>query len=121
MILEMSGAPEATGQGLAVLRTGGQYVLVGAVKPIGSIPVDIEQVVRRMWTIRGVHNYSPADLITAVDFLAKNCQHFPFSELIAAVYSLDETNAAFQRMTETGAIRVAVRRGPAGPPEGHAV
>lgn len=109
VILEMSGTAEAIRQGLTLLRTGGEYVFVGAVKPIGSIPLDVEQVVRRMWSIRGVHNYAPVDFAAAIDFLAKNCQRFPFADLVSGVFPLDEADAAFQTMVETGAIRVAVR------------
>lgn len=109
VIIEMSGTAQAVQQGLTMLRTGGKYVLVGAVKPIGLIPLEIEQVVRRMWCIQGVHNYAPVDLATAIDFLAINCQLFPFVDLVSGVFPLDDADAAFQTMVETGAIRVAVR------------
>jgi putative phosphonate catabolism associated alcohol dehydrogenase len=109
VILEMSGTSEAIRQGLSVLRTGGQYVFVGAVKPIGAIPLDAEQVVRRMWSIRGVHNYAPMDLAAAIDFLANHWRRFPFAELVAGEFSLDEADAAFQTMVESRAVRVAVR------------
>jgi putative phosphonate catabolism associated alcohol dehydrogenase len=109
VIVEMSGAAQAFCQGLSMLRTGGQYILVGAVKPIGSAPLELEQVVRRMWSIRGVHNYAPADLAAAIDFLASNCQRFPFEELVSSVFPLEQADAAFQTMVETSAIRVAVR------------
>jgi putative phosphonate catabolism associated alcohol dehydrogenase len=109
LILEMSGGTDAVRQGLTWLRTGGQYVMVGAVKPVGSVALDIEQVVRRMWNLHGVHNYAPADLAVAIEFLAENWQRFPFAELVSGEYSLDEADAAFQSMVATGAIRVAVR------------
>jgi putative phosphonate catabolism associated alcohol dehydrogenase len=109
VILEMSGAAEAIRQGLTALRTGGQYVFVGAVKPIGPVPLDAEQVVRRMWCIRGVHNYAPMDLAAAIDFLANNWRRFPFAALVSGVFSLDDADAAFQTMVESGAVRVAVR------------
>jgi alcohol dehydrogenase len=107
-IFEMSGASEAVGVGLGLLRTGGEYVLVGAVSPVGSIPVNIEQVVRRMWIIRGIHNYAPVDLAAAIEFLANNYRRFPFERLVAGVFSLDQADAAFQTMVATSAIRVAI-------------
>jgi len=107
--LEMSGAPDAMRQGIESLRTGGRYVLVGAVRPIGSVPLDVEQVVRRMWTIQGIHNYAPVDLVTAIDFLATTHRRFPFGELIAAEFPLDKADDAFQAMHQTKAIRIAVR------------
>ena len=109
LILEMSGGTDAVREGLSWLRTGGQYVLVGAVKPVGAVALDIEQMVRRMWNLHGVHNYAPADLAAAIDFISGNWRRFPFTELVTGEYSLDEADAAFQSMVATGAIRVAVR------------
>jgi alcohol dehydrogenase len=109
VIFEMSGSAVAMQQGLPLLRTGGCYILVGAVKPIGTIPLDPEQVVRRMWTLRGVHNYAPSELATAIDFLAKHWDRFPFVEMVGDEFSLDRADEAFQQMLATGAIRIAVR------------
>jgi len=108
-IFEMSGSPAAVGQGLEVLRTGGRYVLVGAVKPVGAVPLDVEQVVRRMWRIQGVHNYAPVDLAAALYFLANHLGQFPFAELVAAEYPLQEADAAFQAMAAHRPVRIAVR------------
>lgn len=108
VILEMSGAAQAVQQGLALLRTGGKYILVGAVRPVGTVPLDLEHVVRRMWTIQGVHNYAPADLATAIDFLAQHHRSFPFGDLVARVFPLEAADEAFRAMASTGAIRVAV-------------
>lgn len=112
---EMSGAADAMPTGLSLLRTGGRYILVGAVKPIGTIPLDVEQVVRRMWRIEGVHNFAPDDLATAIDFLAAHHDHFPFAVQVAGEFTLDEVDVAFQHMIATKAIRVALR------PNGRAV
>lgn len=109
LILEMSGSAEAIRQGLSLLRIGGQYVFVGAVKPIGTVPLDPEQLVRRMWSLHGVHNYAPVDLAAAIDFLAEHWRRFPFVEMAADEFPLEQAEAAFQRMVEVGAIRVAVR------------
>lgn len=106
--LEFSGTAEAIWQGLSLLRTGGRYILVGAVRPIGMIPLEVEQVVRKMWRIEGVHNYAPADLAAAIDFLAAHHERFPFRDLVTATYPLDEVGAAFEHMLQTKAVRVAV-------------
>jgi threonine dehydrogenase-like Zn-dependent dehydrogenase len=106
---EVSGAPDAVPLGLAQLRTGGCYVLVGAVKPVGAISLNVEQVVRSMWRIEGLHNYAPQDLATAIDFLAEHHARFPFAAQVAGEFALDQVDAAFQQMIDTKAIRVAVR------------
>jgi alcohol dehydrogenase len=109
LILELSGSPDAVRQGLSMLRTGGCYVLVGAVKPIGAVPLDPEQLVRRMWSLHGVHNYAPNDLATAIEFLAAHWDRFPFAELVGEEFHLAQSDEAFECMVATGAVRVAVR------------
>ena len=109
VIFEMSGSVEAIALGLRRLRTGGCYVFVGAVKPIGEVPLDPEQVVRRMWTLRGVHNYAPIDLAVALDFLAAHWNRFPFAEMVGGEFSLSQADEAFRQMRATGAVRVAIR------------
>jgi alcohol dehydrogenase len=106
--IEMSGTLDAFKQGLGLLRTGGRYVLVGAVRPIGTASLDVEQVVRKMWRIEGVHNYAPVDLAAAIDFLAAHHARFPFRELVTATHPLEEVGAAFDEMLRTKAVRVAV-------------
>ena len=66
LVLELAGVEDAAvTTALASARTGGAVILAGTVAPIGSVGFDPEQVVRRMLSIRGVHNYHPRDLATA--------------------------------------------------------
>ena len=67
-----------------------------------------ELVVRRLLRIEGVHNYMPADLLTAVRFLAETHAQCPFAELVAARFPLVDAEAAFQHAITTKAPRVAV-------------
>jgi len=55
--LEVSGSPAAFETGLPLLRIGGVYVLVGGVFPTPPTAIQMEDVIRRLLTIRGVHNY----------------------------------------------------------------
>jgi alcohol dehydrogenase len=106
--LGLSGNPAAVEAGLPLLRTGGHYVLVGAVFPNRDVALPAELVVRRLLRIEGVHNYTPADLLTAVRFLAETHSRYPFAELVAARFSLADAGAAFQHAITTKAPRVAV-------------
>jgi Zinc-binding dehydrogenase len=93
--LEFSGASESVATGLDTLRIGGRYILVGAVFPGPAVALDVQQVVRRMLTIRGLHNYAPRDLATAVAFLSQHGDIFPFANLIAGPFRLEVAEAAF--------------------------
>ncbi len=108
--LELSGSPEAFEAGFPLVRTGGSYVLVGAVFPTRPVPVAMEAVVRRQLTIRGVHNYAPEDLAAAVRFLA-GADAYPFASLVADWVSLADADRAFQTALRTGATRIGVRPG----------
>ena len=106
--IELSGAPNAMADGLATLRIGGRYILVGAVFPAPPVPVDAESIVRRLIRIQGLHNYTPQDLAAAVAFLKDSHERYPFEELVEKRYTLDEAPAAFQEALDQRMLRVAV-------------
>ncbi len=107
--VEVSGAPRAIAEALDHAAVGAAIHLVGSVAPLGSVPLDPEQVVRRLLTIRGIHNYAPRHLLTAVRFLADHGQTFPFASLVERWYPLDQVEAAFAHAVGSGAVRVGVR------------
>ena len=109
LALELSGAAAAMEAGLDLLRIGGRYVLVGAVFPGPAVAVSPESVIRRLLSIHGLHNYTPADLAKAVAFLADNHARYPFADLVAETFPLSEADAAFQHAIQGRAHRVAVR------------
>ncbi|MBX3412117.1 MAG: zinc-binding dehydrogenase [Pirellulales bacterium] len=106
--LEITGAPAAFVDGLAQLRLGGTYVLVGAVYTAPPVPISVESLVRRQLTLRGVHNYAPQDLLAAVRFLDANRQ-FPFASLVSDWLPLAEADRAFHAAEEAAALRIGVR------------
>jgi putative phosphonate catabolism associated alcohol dehydrogenase len=106
--VELSGAPAAVDTCVRSLDVGGTAVLAGSVLPGPEVPIDPERVVRRLLTIVGVHNYRPADLLAAVDFLAAHHHTLPFAELVAGRYPLAEVGAAFAAAGSGSALRQAV-------------
>ncbi|MEX0678071.1 MAG: zinc-binding dehydrogenase [Pirellulales bacterium] len=106
--LELSGEAAAFETGLPLVRSGGRYVLVGAVFPNRAAALPAELVVRRLLRIEGVHNYTPADLLTALRFLAEAHTRYPFAELVTARFPLALAEAAFEHAIATKAPRVAV-------------
>ncbi|KRC47211.1 alcohol dehydrogenase [Leifsonia sp. Root227] len=92
--LELSGAPAAVRSLLQTVDVGGVLVLVGSVSPGPDLAIDPEQLVRRLVTIRGVHNYAPHHLATAVRFLAEAWQRYPFAAQVGETFPLAEVDAA---------------------------
>lgn len=96
VVLEMSGAADAARGALQNVRTGGAVILVGAVFPGPQITLELEQVVRRLLRIEGLHNYHPRDLQAALHFLTNHQDHYPLATLIEDRFSRDQAEAAFQ-------------------------
>ncbi len=114
LVLELAGSVESAESALALVRTGGTVALAGTVVPVGAISLDPELMVRRMLTIRGIHNYHPRDLATALGFLAGAGRPFPWRELVAAEYPLNEAEQAFVSAHTQIGVRVAVVPGNSG-------
>jgi putative phosphonate catabolism associated alcohol dehydrogenase len=109
LAIDLSGAPEAMEAGVDLLRIGGRYVLVGAVCPGRPVSISAETIVRNLVSIQGVHNYTPQDLHRALHFLQETHERFPFEELVAESFALEDANAAFLCSSQSGALRVALR------------
>ena len=108
LVLELAGTAESVQTALSQARIGGTVILAGTVAPTAAMTVDPEMIVRRMLTIRGVHNYAPIDLAAAVDFLAGSARGYPFAFLIGPTFTLDEVEQAFAYSHAHPGLRVAV-------------
>jgi alcohol dehydrogenase len=109
--IDCTGHPDAMGTSLQLLAVGGIAVWVGAVAPVGTVAIDPERLVRRLLTVRGLHNYTADDLAAAAAFVQGNHRRFPFVELVQEEFALADAEAAF-RCAEGGSVhRVGVRCG----------
>ncbi|MFM1822156.1 MAG: 5-exo-hydroxycamphor dehydrogenase [Planctomycetota bacterium] len=108
LVVEAAGSAPSTALALALPRIGGTVVLVGTVAPVGEIAVDPERLVRRVLTVRGMHNYRPDDLAAALEFLAGPGRMHPWHELFATRHALEAVDAAFAEAHARPGQRVAV-------------
>lgn len=109
LVVEVSGSPLALELALRLARIGGRIAAVGAVLPTQPAALDPERIVRGLLTIQGVHNYRPASLLAAVNFLAASNETVPWRELAGPGFALDEVNAAFDAASRLRGKRVFVR------------
>jgi threonine dehydrogenase-like Zn-dependent dehydrogenase len=73
LVIEVCGSPSVLPTGLAMLRPGGVYVLVGCVHPASSLAgLTAEALIRGCAALVGVHNYGPHHLRAGLDFLARH-------------------------------------------------
>jgi threonine dehydrogenase-like Zn-dependent dehydrogenase len=108
VVLEFAGVPAAVTAALEHARIGATVVLAGTVRPTAPVAVEPERIVRRQLTIRGVHNYAPVDLASALDFLAGPARTYPFSSLIGPSFPLEAADAAFEHAHAHPGTRVVV-------------
>ncbi len=106
--LEFTGSSSAVSAAINSLRVGGTAILGGTVLPSPAVPLDPELVVRRMLTIRGLHNYAPEDLVAGVRFLEGAQHRYPLSELVSKTFPLECINEAFAAATKRAGFRIAV-------------
>ena len=109
--LELSGAPSAVQSLLAAGDIGAVLVLVGSVAPTSTVAVDPEQVVRRLFTIRGVHNYAPAHLLQAVRFLERP-ESASLASLVGDIHPLEGIESAMLHARAHSSVRVGLRPDP---------
>ena len=105
-IFEMSGNASAVTAALSTADVGAAIVLVGSVRPSPAVEVFPEQLVRRVLSVHGVHNYLPQDLLAAVEFLEASAAKFPFAEVVARSVALDQIHSALA--STQSAIRIAI-------------
>ncbi len=107
-VFELAGASVLLKDGLAALRPGGFYALVGMVHPDTHIDLTGEQIIRKCVTMRGVHNYSPRHLDAAVSFLSRTASLNPYDELVSPPIALSELDRAVELAQSQQFSRVAL-------------
>ncbi len=107
--LDYSGVPETMEALLGLLGIGGTAVFIGATFPQRSLQINAEQLIRKVHTIKGLHNYNESDFVAAVEFMERNYARFPFATLVHEEFDLASVNAAFAHALASRAYRVGVR------------
>jgi putative phosphonate catabolism associated alcohol dehydrogenase len=108
VVIEVCGNPAVIPEGIRALRTAGRYVLGGVVNPEAFVRIDANQILRKLVTLRGVHNYHPKNLPEALDFVLANHKRFPFHDLVDGKYRLDEVGRAMQDAADRRVLRAAI-------------
>ena len=107
--LELSGSNGSWETGFPKLSIGASVALIGAVFPTQDTTFNLERVVRRMITIRGIHNYGPRHLTRAVEFLSGLPADHPLGNLAGPWFTLDQHASALQAASNPTVLRVGFR------------
>lgn len=109
VIFEMTGATQAINLAFNIAGVGAEIILVGSVFPTNNISVNPEQIVRKLLKIKGVHNYTPDDLATAILFITEVHSKYPFNLLFEEkVYTLETLDKAVENAKTSVLHRVAI-------------
>ena len=71
--------------------------------------MDAESVVRRLLTVKGLHNYNYEDIQYALDFLARNTDMYPFADVVEREFPLSQAQQAFEYALEHKPLRVGIK------------
>lgn len=108
VMIDYSGAIACMEASVELLAIGGTAVWVGGVFPQGKLGVDPEQIIRRLLTVKGLHNYNAEDFRAAVDFLETHHTMYPFNELVRGGFTLSQAEEAFSCALTENPYRVGV-------------
>ncbi len=106
--MEVCGLAAVVPTGIHMLRVGGRYVIGGLVNPNDTFELDGNEILRKLITLKGVHNYHPRHLIQALDFVMANRLRFPFKDLVDSRFSLDQLDDAFAQASARNVLRAAI-------------
>jgi alcohol dehydrogenase len=109
VIVDMSASAPTIERAIDWLRVGGDLILVGSVADSPPVRWDPQQLVRKMLTIRGIHNYNGDDFRAAVRFVHAQRDCYPWQKLFSQPFSLDHADAAFAAAMSGEHIRVVLQ------------
>ncbi|WP_316788625.1 zinc-binding dehydrogenase [Pedobacter frigoris] len=109
VVFDMSGAPLAMEFGVKSLAVGGIAIWIGGVFHSRPIQIDAEQVIRKLISIKGLHNYNYEDFVSAVDFITRNYRKYPFDDIVSKEFALLDAQEAFQYAVKHKPLRVGIR------------
>ncbi len=106
--LEVCGVAGAVPTGIQMLRIGGRYVIGGLVNPGDDFTIDGNQILKKLITLKGVHNYHPRHLVQALDFVMANRDRFPFKDIVDSKFTLEQLDEAFEVAATRSVLRAAI-------------
>lgn len=109
LLLDFTGKTAAMQSSLDLLGIGGTAVWVGATYPQPPLQLNAEQVVRRLLTIRGLHNYNAQDLLAAVDFMEAHASVFDFENLVEGDFPLASVSEGFLKGVTENPYRIGFK------------
>jgi threonine dehydrogenase-like Zn-dependent dehydrogenase len=107
VVLEMSGVPVAFTEGLAMLRPGGRYTVVGQVHTT-SLPFNPSLLVMKQARVTGCLSAGVEHYYRGLRFLEQHAGRFHWDDMITSTRPLDGVNDAVEGMRNWTEIKPAL-------------
>ena len=108
VVIDLTGVPDTIEEGIDRLGTGGTMLLLGATYPARDLQVNAEQLLRKILTIKGLHNYAPGDLVHAFEFICEHHREFPLEDLVSKEFALSQLEEAMEYAPNRPDFRVGI-------------
>jgi len=105
-VFECTGTPEVWETSVRHVRRGGTVILFGGCKSGTKVCYDAGRIHYDGITLKGVFHYAPSDVRKALRLLSQGI--LKTSILISGHYPLEQTQAAFEKLSEGRGIKYAI-------------
>jgi D-arabinose 1-dehydrogenase-like Zn-dependent alcohol dehydrogenase len=105
---EFVGSPAVVPEGIAMLRSGGSYLLVGNINENLTVQFDPSTVVNANKHIIGVGTYEPWAIAKSLQLIQKTKDKYPFGRILSHKFPLAQINEAFTQAEEGKVTRAAI-------------
>jgi len=107
VVIEAAGPPAAFEEGLAMVRRGGRFLVIGTTGG-RNVTISPRRINRDMVEIIGVTSAHVGHFYKAMQFLKANRNRFDFSQMITNRYPLSDVNTALEEMAALREIKPAI-------------
>jgi len=108
VVMELTGVPAAFAEGIHLIKSGGKYISIGNISPGKLTEFDPGVMTRKNITIMGLIRYEPWYLYKSLKFLSLNIDKYPFSEILACDYTLEDIPEALNASFNRGVTRASI-------------
>ena len=108
VVCEFVGIPAVVAEGVAMLRPGGKYILVGNINENLTLPFDVSTVVNGNKQLIGIATYEPWAIAKSIQLMQKTKDRFPFGKVLSHKFPLEQINEAFVQADEGKVTRAGI-------------
>jgi len=108
--IEATGVPSAIREGLQMTRDGGTYVVVGQYTDAGEVNINPHiEINKKHITVKGSWGSDFSHFHTAVKFVQKFQNQYPWRKIISQIYDLDDVNTALNDVKDLKVMKAIIK------------